>query len=187
MQLSELNNRIPKIVSNLSNLFEDPDSVRDTGHALVLLQNPTPSEYRSLEMNSRDTNEWFHGSNRRVLCSIRNLYNYILSFVSKLALVLLLNTNARFHGSNRSIFYNFRNLCLVFPKSYQNLHQCCCRIPMNGSGVVIEVYSADIGTHSLYSKIVSKLALVLLQNTNERFQGSNRSILCNFRNPSPVF
>ena len=37
MQLSELNNRIPKIVSNLSNLFEDPDSVRDTGHALVLL------------------------------------------------------------------------------------------------------------------------------------------------------
>ena len=177
MQLSELNNRIPKIVSNLSNLFEDPDSVRDTGHALVLLQNPTPSEYRSLEMNSRDTNEWFHGSNRRVLCSIRNLYNYILSFVSKLALVLLLNTNARFHGSNRSIFYNFRNLCLVFPKSYQNLHQCCCRIPMNGSGVVIEVYSADIGTHSLYSKIVSKLSLVLLFNTNERFQGSNRSIL----------
>ena len=58
---------------------------------------------------------------------------------------------------------------------------------MNGSGVVIEVYSADIGTHSLYSKIVSKLALVLLLNTNERFQGSNRSILCNFRNPSPVF
>ena len=41
---------------------------------------------------------------------------------------------------------------------------------MNGSGVVIEVYSADIGTHSLYSKIVSKLALVLLLNTNERFR-----------------
>ena len=41
---------------------------------------------------------------------------------------------------------------------------------MNDSGVVIEVYCADIGTHSLYSKIVSKLALVLLLNTNERFQ-----------------
>ena len=41
---------------------------------------------------------------------------------------------------------------------------------MNGSGVVIEVYSADIGTHSLYSKIVSKLALVLLLNTNEQFR-----------------
>ena len=61
------------------------------------------------------------------------LINYILSFVSKSALVLLI-------------------------------------IPMSGSGVVIEVYSADIGTHSLYSKIVSKLALVLLLNTNERFR-----------------
>ena len=36
-------------------------------------------------------------------------------------------------------------------------------------------------------KIVSKLALVLLQNTNERFQGSNRSTLCSIRNPSSVF
>ena len=53
---------------------------------------------------------------------------------------------------------------------------------MNGSGVVIEVYSADIGTHSLYSKIVSKLALVLLLNTYERFRGSNRSLLCKLRN-----
>jgi len=33
-----------------------------------------------------------HGSNQRVFYSFRNLYNYILSFVSKLALVLLLNT-----------------------------------------------------------------------------------------------
>ena len=31
--------RILKIVSNLSDLFEDPDSFRDTGHALVLLLN----------------------------------------------------------------------------------------------------------------------------------------------------
>ena len=30
---------ILKIVLNLSNLFEDPYSVRDTGHALVLLLN----------------------------------------------------------------------------------------------------------------------------------------------------
>ena len=27
--------------------------------ALVLLLNPTPLEYRSREVNSRDTNEWF--------------------------------------------------------------------------------------------------------------------------------
>ena len=100
------------------------------------------------------------------------------------------------------MLYSLQNPLPVFQKSYQNLHQCCCRIPMNGSGVVIEVYSADIGTHSLYSKIVSKLALVLLQNptpleyrsreinsrdTNERFQGSNLSIFCSLWNPSPVF
>ena len=80
------------------------------------------------------------------------------------------------------MLYSLQNPLPVFQKSYQNLHQCCCRIPMNGSGVVIEVYSADIGTHSLYSKIVSKLALVLLLNTYERFRGSNRSLLCKLRN-----
>lgn len=36
-------------------------------------------------------------------------------------------------------------------------------------------------------EIVSKSALVLLQNTNERFQGNNRSIFCSLWNPSPVF
>ena len=63
MQLSEPMFRIREIVSNLSNLFEDPDSVRDTGLALVLLLNPTPLEYRSREVNSRDTNAQFHGGN----------------------------------------------------------------------------------------------------------------------------
>ena len=81
MQFSEPGNRIRKIVSNLSDLFEDPDSVRDTGHALVLLLN---------------TYTRFQGGNHNMLCSIRNLQNYILSFVSKLALVLLLNTYTRF-------------------------------------------------------------------------------------------
>ena len=60
-------------VSNLSNLFEDPDSVRDTGRALVLLLNPIPLEYRSLEMNSRDTNERFQTCNRSLFCVFRNL------------------------------------------------------------------------------------------------------------------
>ena len=41
---------------------------------------------------------------------------------------------------------------------------------MCGSEVVIEVYSAVFGTYRLYSKIVSKLALVLLLNTYKRFQ-----------------
>ena len=66
LQQSEPGFLYSKKVSNLSNLFEDPDSVRDTGRALVLLLNPTPLEYRSLEMNSRDTNERFQSSNRSV-------------------------------------------------------------------------------------------------------------------------
>ncbi len=129
--------RIPKIVSKL---------------ALVLVQN---------------TNKWFQSSNRRVLCSIRNLYNYILSFVSKSALVLLQNTNERFQGSNRSTLCSFRNQQPVFLKSYQNLHQCCYRIPMNGSRVVTEMFSAAFGTHHPYSKIIS---YQMLPNTYTRFQ-----------------
>ena len=52
--------RILKIVSNLSDLFEDPDSFRDTGHALVLLLN---------------TYKRFHGGNRSMLYSFRNLFH----------------------------------------------------------------------------------------------------------------
>lgn len=73
---------------------------------------------------------------------------------------------------------------------------------MCGSRVVIEVYSADLGTHCLYSKnrikssnlfedfntvCVGIGALVLLLNTNERFQDRNRNVLCSLRNPSLVF
>ena len=47
-----------KIVSNLSDLFEDPDSFRDTGHALVLLLN---------------TYERFQGGNRSLFCVFQNL------------------------------------------------------------------------------------------------------------------
>jgi hypothetical protein len=47
-----------KIVSNLSNLFEDPDSVLDTGHALVLLLN---------------TYKRFQDGNLNVFYSFRNL------------------------------------------------------------------------------------------------------------------
>ena len=53
---------IPKIVSNLSNLFEDPDSIRDTGHALVLLLN---------------TYERFQGGNRSIFYSFRNLFLFV--------------------------------------------------------------------------------------------------------------
>ncbi len=61
-----------------SNLFEDPDSVRDTGRTLVLLLNLTPSEYRSLEMNSRDTYARFQSGKRSMLCNFWNLYRFIL-------------------------------------------------------------------------------------------------------------
>ena len=128
-----------KIVSNLSNLFEDPDSVRDTGHALVLLLNPTPLEYRSREINSRDTNVRFQGSSRSLLYRFRNqcfVFDKIVSNLSNLfedpdsvrdtghALVLLLNptpleyrsreinsrdTYVRFQGSARSVLCSFRN------------------------------------------------------------------------------
>mgnify|MGYP007096841398 FL=1 len=57
MQFSEPIPRIPEIVSNLSNLFEDPDSVRDTGHALVLLLN---------------TYERFQSGNRSIFYNFRN-------------------------------------------------------------------------------------------------------------------
>ena len=62
-------------------------------------------------------NERFQSSNRGLLCSFRNQCNYILSFVSKLALVLLLNTYKRFHGCNRNVFCSLWNPFFVFKKS----------------------------------------------------------------------
>ena len=64
-------------------------------------------------------NERFQSGNRGLLCSFRNQYNYILSFVSKLALVLLLNTNERFQDSKRSVLCGIRNPFLCIQKKYQ--------------------------------------------------------------------
>ena len=67
-----------KKYQNLSNLFEDSNTACVGIVALVLLLNPTPSEYRSLEMNSRDTYARFHGSKRSMFCSNQSLYRFIL-------------------------------------------------------------------------------------------------------------
>ena len=58
----------------------------------------------------------------------------ILKNVSKLALVLLLNTNERFRVVIEVCSAAFGTYRLYSKKTYQNLHQCCYRIPMNGSG-----------------------------------------------------
>jgi hypothetical protein len=67
-------------------------------------------------------NEQFQSGNRGLLCSFRNQVSCIRRIVSKLALVLLLNTNARFRVVIEVCSAAIGTRFLVFEESYQNLH-----------------------------------------------------------------
>ena len=86
-----------KIVSNLSNLFEDPDSVRDTGHALVLLLNTYAQFQTVIEVYcTAFGTRWSYS---KIVSNLSNLFEDPNSVRDTgLALVLLLNTYMRFQG-----------------------------------------------------------------------------------------